>query len=74
MTTDRRTELQENLFSVEKMLVWQKEMTSKDFAEEYVYLPKTNAIETLLRSMYIFQKQTPLEQVSQWTSSIVLIL
>jgi len=44
LKTERREELKENLSGIEKILIWQEEMTSKNFAEEYVYLPKTNAI------------------------------
>lgn len=44
MLKERREELKQNLTSVEKVLSWQKEMTTKNFMEKYVYLPKTNAV------------------------------
>lgn len=43
MTTERREELTENLSGVLKLLEWQEEISSEDFATQYVYLPKTNA-------------------------------
>ena len=45
MTTERRQELQENLAGVEKLLIWQPDISSKEFAENFVYLPKTNAFD-----------------------------
>ena len=44
MTTERREELIPSLVGVERLLIWDKEISSKEFAEQYVYLPKSNAI------------------------------
>lgn len=40
----RREELRQNLLPAEKLLVWEKEISTEEFAEKYVYLPKSNAI------------------------------
>lgn len=44
MSIERREELLENLQLVVKALEWQETISSKKFMEEYVYLPKTNAV------------------------------
>lgn len=44
MTDDRREEINESLTTVHRMLKWQKKMTHREFAENYVYLPKSNAV------------------------------
>ena len=40
----RREELRQNLLPAEKLLVWEKEISTEEFAGKYVYLPKSNAI------------------------------
>ena len=40
----RREELRQNLTAVEKLLIWEKEISTEEFAGKYVYLPKSNAV------------------------------
>ncbi len=44
MTLERREELLENLSGALKALEWQEVISTEEFMEEYVYLPKTNAV------------------------------
>lgn len=44
MNDDRREELRNSLPTVDRLLLWEKTMTHQDFAEEFVHLPKNNAV------------------------------